>query len=485
MADDRAARPLPKRRLAGLVALGALALVFPVGLTSAAWVDPATFGATAAGSTFDIQARFAFDANWEDIGLPGSPDTFDDGFEVEIPPVADVLPGHSYVGDVFLCNAGDVDGRITNATLDEVTTSRDGGPSLDLQLVTPGSIEVENINIGTIIPANSCTASTEPNPPNDVEGTIHFTTIADFTGQYGSTTRIVIKIWVGSEPAGGVARGDVNDTLFAPTGASWEDRGGSSMSVTAIQEPPPPLTPPVLPGIGTFLGAPPTWSGVGNDPNPTPTSACFRIQIFTTSPEPADWRVILETDQPPFNNVPPFGILGFQGRIFSDDRPDYSFNPAADYEISGRYLMEPTAISQRASLTEGHVASVCIDRVPEPEWQPPGAVSYTQLAELPLIRKGSTPCVVATVSGHQPYFIGFTISFNWKTYLDEQLAADTITQAEYDTWLPYTHWSSGPAGYDNGRGATGTDYLVTFEGLKAESRNVSAISDVTLGSCAS
>ena len=172
-------------------------------------------------------------------------------------------------------------------------------------------------------------------------------------------------------------------------------------------------------------------------------------------------------------------------RIFSDDRPDYSFNPAADYEISGRYLMEPTAISQRASLTEGHVASVCIDRVPEPEWQPPGPASYTQLAELPLIRKGSTPCVVATVSGHQPYFIGFTISFNWKTYLDEQLAADAITQVEYDTWLPYTHWSSGPAGYDNGRGATGTDYLVTFEGLKAESRNVSAISDVTLGSCAS
>ena len=202
MADDRATRRAPTRRRAGLVALGALALVFPIGLTSAAWVDPAFFGATATGSTFDIQGRFAFDQEWQDIGLPGNPDTFDDGFEIAIPPISDVLPEHSYVGDVFLCNAGAVDGRISDATLEEITTTKDGGPSLDLQLVEPTSIRVENIDIGTIIPANSCTASTEPNPPNDVEGIIHFTTIDDFTGQYGSTTRIVIKIWVDSDAAG-------------------------------------------------------------------------------------------------------------------------------------------------------------------------------------------------------------------------------------------------------------------------------------------
>ncbi len=211
MADDRATRHVPKRRLAILVALGALALVLPIGLTSAAWVDLTQFGAPAAGSTFDIQARFAFDANWEDIGLPGTPDTFEDGFEVEIPPVVDVLPAHSYVGDVFLCNAGAVDGRISDATLEEITTTKDGVPGVDLQLVEPQSIEVENINIGTVIPANSCTASTEPNPPNDVEGIIHFTTIDDFAGQYGSTTEIVIKIWVTSEPAAGAA-GDARMT---------------------------------------------------------------------------------------------------------------------------------------------------------------------------------------------------------------------------------------------------------------------------------
>jgi hypothetical protein len=483
MADERAARHVPKGRRTGLVVLGALALVFPVVLTSAAWVDQAHVSGVAAGSTFDLQARFAFNANWEDIGLPGSPDTFDDGFEVEVPPIFDVLPGHSYVGDVFLCNAGDIDGRISNASLEEITTTKEGMPGVDLQLVEPESIRVENIDINTIIPANSCTASTEPNPPNDVEGVIHFTTVPDFTGQYGSTSRIVIKFWVTSVPVIGAADGG-GGQVFAPTSAAWEDRGAASMSVTAIQEPPPPLTSPVLPDVGTSFGSP-TWSGIGNDPNPTPTSACFRIEIFTTSPDPAPWRVILETDQPPFNNVPPFTSAGFQGRLSTDDRPGYTFEPAADYSISGRYLMDPTSPTQYASQTQSHIARVCMDRVPEPEWQPPGSLSYSQLPELPLIRKGSTPCVVATVEGHEPYYVGFSISFNWKDYLDERLAADEITQAEYDSWLPYTHWSSGPPGYDNARGATGTDYLVTFQGLKEESRNISAISPVTLGSCAS
>jgi hypothetical protein len=188
------------RRLTGLVAVGALALGASVGLTSAAWVDEVSLRAEAAGSTFDIQGRFALDQEWQDIGLPGNPDTFEDGFEIAIPPISDVLPGHSYVGDVFLCNAGEVDGMITAATLGELETTRGGvvlpqGP----HLVLPGSIQVENISIGTVIPANSCEPSSVPDPPNDVEGIIHFTTINDFTGQYGVTSRIVIKIWVSSE----------------------------------------------------------------------------------------------------------------------------------------------------------------------------------------------------------------------------------------------------------------------------------------------
>src|SRR6188474_1815267 len=110
------------RLITGLAAGAAMVLGLSVGLTSAAWVDSSRFSATAAGSTYDIQGRFAADQPWQDVGLPGDPDTFDEGFEIAIPPIHDVLPGHSYVGDVFLCNAGAVDGRITDATLQEVTT---------------------------------------------------------------------------------------------------------------------------------------------------------------------------------------------------------------------------------------------------------------------------------------------------------------------------------------------------------------------------
>jgi hypothetical protein len=238
----------------------------------------------------------------------------------------------------------------------------------------------------------------------------------------------------------------------------------------------------VTPDAETSFAAP-VWSGIRNDPNPTPTSACFRIEIFTTSVDPAPWRVIIETDQPPFNNIPPF--IGFQGTLTSGENPGYAFNPAADYDVSGRYLMEPTVSAQYASSTQSYVASACLDKVPEPEWQPPGPESYTQRPELLLVRKGSQPCVVATVDGHQPYFVGFDISFNWKVLLDEQLAADAITQAEYDAWLPYTRWASGPAGFENGNGATGTAYHVTFAGDKEATRNVSTIAPVELGSCAS
>lgn len=201
---DRARRKTQQRRIARARLLLAALLLGGIGaaITTAAWNDVAHLSAAAGASTFDIQGRFAADQAWQDVGLPGDPDTFEDGFEIAIPPVGDVLPAHSYVGDVFLCNSGGVDGRITAATLEEITTTtREGGPAApDERLVEPGSIEVENIDVGTIIPANSCTPAVEPDPPDDVEGIIHFSTNADFTGQYGHTSRIVIKIWVSSEP---------------------------------------------------------------------------------------------------------------------------------------------------------------------------------------------------------------------------------------------------------------------------------------------
>ncbi len=71
------------------------------------------------------------------------------------------------------------------------------------------------------------------------------------------------------------------------------------------------------------------------------------------------------------------------------------------------------------------------------------------------VRNGSMPCVAGTVDGHQPFYVGFTLSFNWKTFLDEQLAAGAITQAEHDQWITYTHWAGGPPGYNQAQGATG------------------------------
>lgn len=151
--------------------------------------------APAAVGTFDVQARFVNNGEWEDVGVPGNPDTVDDGAEIAIPPIKDVLPDHSYVGDVFLCNAGDVDAKITFADLHEETTKKDGSPAVPGDhLVDESSILVENIDRGTILPANSCADSSVLDPPKDVQGILHFTTDQSFLGHYGDTSRIVIKI---------------------------------------------------------------------------------------------------------------------------------------------------------------------------------------------------------------------------------------------------------------------------------------------------
>lgn len=184
------------RRIGVLVGVGAFLVGLGAGVTSASWVDEVHHAGTATSSAFDIQGRFAATAEWEDVGLPGNPDTYPPGFEIEIPPIFDVLPGHSYFGDVFLCNAGNVDGVITAATLAEITTTNQGesGPPL----VLDGSIQVENIDVGSVIPAGSCEPSSVADPANDVEGVIHFTTVEDFTGRYGATSSIVIRIEVES-----------------------------------------------------------------------------------------------------------------------------------------------------------------------------------------------------------------------------------------------------------------------------------------------
>ncbi|WP_395243625.1 hypothetical protein ACGGZK_16060 [Agromyces sp. MMS24-K17] len=265
------------------------------------------------------------------------------------------------------------------------------------------------------------------------------------------------------------------------TVAAWIDRGGSKMAITAVAEPPPPLGEPVVPGAGTTF-PPPAWSGSGSTPNPTPTNGCFTIVINTTSATPVAWQVVLHTAMPPFDNRAPF--TGLQGTFFGDGQP-YEFTPAADYATSGDYLMTPVLPTQYASATVAYTARVCFVNTPEPAWQPPGPTTYTQLSPLTLVRNGSTPCVSGAVQGHSPFYVGFTLAFNWKTLLDEHLAAQTITQAEYDQWLTYVHWDGGAPGVPEAAfGATGTDYEVTLQGYSVAGRTVASYANVTIGSCA-
>jgi hypothetical protein len=185
-----------------LIAVGAFALGLGAGVTSAAWVDKDFFNATATSSGFDIQARFSPDDPWEDVGLPGNPDTINDGFEISGPPVVGALPDHSYLTDIYLCNNGNVDGLITEATLQEITSERAG--VIEDGIVLDSSIEVTGINLNeTVIPADSCNLDTIPQP---VLGVIHFTTVADFSTPfdpnddlYGVTSHLVIHITVESQ----------------------------------------------------------------------------------------------------------------------------------------------------------------------------------------------------------------------------------------------------------------------------------------------
>lgn len=277
---------------------------------------------------------------------------------------------------------------------------------------------------------------------------------------------------------GGVALG----ASLQVTSAAWIDRGAAVMAITAIQEPPPDLVAPVVPGESTTF-PPPVWTGPDAEPHPLPTVACFTIVINTTSPTPIAWQVVIHTGLAPFDNRPPFTEL--QGGLYGQNGQFYNFAAAADYATSGDFLMTPFAPDQYASTTVSHTAKVCAVNTPEPPWQPPGPTTYTQLSPLQLIVNGSNPCVAATVEGYSEFFVGFTVAFNWKTLLDERLAAGGITQAQYDQWLPYVHWAGVAPGVPEGsQGATGTDYEVTLQGYSVTGRTVAEFNNVTIGSCA-
>ncbi|AYF98796.1 hypothetical protein [Protaetiibacter intestinalis] len=176
--------------LVGLLLGGAGAVT-----TAAAWRDDVFLGAEATPSTFDIQARTGTvdrhptdpdiapvwtPGAWYDVGLPGDPDTL--VVPIVAPTVGDLHPLTSYAVPIELCNDGDVDGEIAEAI---ITT--------DTGLVELTSIDVDTIDVGTTIPADSCASDGAAEP---LFGWIQFTT-TDFGHDLdGSAGQFSIQISV-------------------------------------------------------------------------------------------------------------------------------------------------------------------------------------------------------------------------------------------------------------------------------------------------
>ncbi|MCS0500703.1 hypothetical protein [Protaetiibacter mangrovi] len=166
-----------------------------VGSTAAAWVDEVPFGADASATSLDIWVRFSDSADWVDVGLPGDPDTL--VVPLHLGDIAAATPDTSYLGDVFICNAGSADGTLVATDAYEV----DAGGVRGDYLVPAGGIVASGVPVGTVIPAGSCPASpagggVPTDPPDDVVGTIALTTVDDFTGLYGVQTTVVLELTV-------------------------------------------------------------------------------------------------------------------------------------------------------------------------------------------------------------------------------------------------------------------------------------------------
>ncbi len=145
-----------------------------VAMTAAAWTDQDRLTATARSSSYDIQARTSATGPWQDVGLPGDPDTDVPGSEIVIPPIEGALPGTSYAVPIYLCNAGDADGVLAAA---EITNS---GTLVDL-----ASVNVDTISIGTVLPAGSC------NDTDQITGYIQLTTRSDWARGSGGVTDVI------------------------------------------------------------------------------------------------------------------------------------------------------------------------------------------------------------------------------------------------------------------------------------------------------
>lgn len=175
---DGRRRRVGTRNVSASLAIGAVLLaVAGTAATAAAWNDAVGFGADAGVfDGFDVQARTPVSVNqesaeaewgaWRDLGLPGDPDTDVAGQEVVTLQVDSVQPSSNYARAIQLCNTGPADAAIVGA---EITTQG--------VLVDASSVLVEAIDVGTVIPADSC-RPVEEGGATPVTGVIQFSSKA-------------------------------------------------------------------------------------------------------------------------------------------------------------------------------------------------------------------------------------------------------------------------------------------------------------------
>ncbi|TPX03249.1 hypothetical protein FJ656_18185, partial [Schumannella luteola] len=252
--------------------------------------------------------------------------------------------------------------------------------------------------------------------------------------------------------AGGLVTGLVAGAVRAsvsPTDAAWEDGASAELGITAIADPPPEVGTVVIPDPdsvpATSFDALPVWSVT------SPTQFCFDVDVRTESDDPAAWSVLIHSGMPPFNQPgPPFGTP--VGTFYPGD---LVVTQAADYADSGDLIVTPQRPDQWASSTTPFHLQFCALGVPTPAWQPEGPGTW-EVVDVTLVRNGTQPCVIVTIRGYLPYYVGYTASFAW----DEVLAAQA-TPAEQAQWIDYTHWDGTAPGNSVGAtGATGADYRV-------------------------
>ncbi|KQQ93717.1 hypothetical protein ASF62_05790 [Leifsonia sp. Leaf325] len=266
-----------------------------------------------------------------------------------------------------------------------------------------------------------------------------------------------------------------------PTSAAWVDAGRTLLSVTANDDPPP-LTPPVTSEHPDTIitGGPDDWTWTSSEgPSPLPNNFCVQFQITSPSTDLVPWRVTLHLGVPPFNWSAPF-TSGMIGSIYFPAGYYSTLSAAPGYVTDGLVYMTPDPFNseQLVSATHPVDAKFCTN-VPDPPWQPEGPTSYTVTSATLDVPTGYNPCVTVVVTGHQPFFVGFTANFDYKTIIDAALAGAVIDQVTYDRWLPLVTWAGPTAS-----GATGANYLVTFTGYSSATRNVDQFTPVTLQSCA-